>query len=157
MARRARGFTLVELLIVVVIVAILATVAIPAYQSQATRSRRATAKAALMEFATVMERYYAKNGTYCGAGTSADADCGAGGTDIGAPTIFATEAPTDGTAYYDLTIADVSPTTYVLRATPKAGGPQAGDGYLELTNTGVRRWDRNGDGDTADADEDSWD
>ncbi|MGQ9832079.1 MAG: type IV pilin protein [Thermochromatium sp.] len=64
---KQRGFSLIELMIVVAIIAILAAVAYPSYQSQVAQSRRATAQGCLMELAQFMERYYTTNMTYAGA------------------------------------------------------------------------------------------
>jgi type IV pilus assembly protein PilE len=147
MKKTQHGFTLIELMIVIVIISILAGIALPAYQNYLTKSRRGDAQGALNNFANVMERYYTENYTYEGAA--------AGGADTGAPAIFSTTAPLDGNSvYYNLTIQAADATTFTLRATPV--NAQAGNGYLELTSTGLRRWDRNNDGDTGDADEDHW-
>ena len=62
-----RGFTLIEVMIVVVIISILAAIAYPAYQSQLQQSRRIDAQTALLELAQYMERYYTTNGSYTGA------------------------------------------------------------------------------------------
>ncbi len=61
-----KGFTLIELMIVVVIVAIIASIAYPSYQDQIRKSRRADAKAALMDAAAKMERHYTQFGRYSG-------------------------------------------------------------------------------------------
>lgn len=129
-----RGFTLIELMIVVAIVGILAAIAYPSYQSSVEKSRRSDAMAALTAFSTAMERHYTDNGnSYLGAAVS--------GADTGAPAIFPTEAPLEGsTKFYDLTIADASRTTYELHATPK--GAQAGDGVLRLYSNGTREWNK---------------
>ena len=66
-ARRAKGFTLIELMIVVAIVAILATIANAGYQRFVVKSRRAAAATCLQERAHFMERYYTTNLTYVGA------------------------------------------------------------------------------------------
>ncbi|QBQ56274.1 type IV pilin protein [Nitrosococcus wardiae] len=145
--RKQKGFTLIEIMIVVAIVAILASVAFPSYQESIQKSRRGDAQGALTAFAAAMERHFTENNTYEGAAT--------GGNDTGTPAIFATEAPLDGAdKFYDLTIVNpTNATTYTLRATPK--NAQAGDGYLELTSTGVRRWDENNNG-AIDAGETDW-
>lgn len=146
--RKARGFSLLELMIVVAVVAILASLAYPAYQDHVRKTRRADAQGALVALSNAMERWYTENNTYLGAA--------AGGADTGAPAVYATQVPVDGgTATYDLTIEAATGTTYTLRATPV--NVQGGDGYLELLSTGARGWDRNDDGDTADANETSWD
>jgi len=59
-----RGVTLTELMIVVVVLGILATVAYPSYRQYAARAKRTEAKAALLQIATMQERYYLQNNTY---------------------------------------------------------------------------------------------
>jgi type IV pilus assembly protein PilE len=62
-----KGFTLIEMMVVVAIIAILAAIAYPSYTEQVARGRRADAKAALLETAQWMERRYTMNNTYVGA------------------------------------------------------------------------------------------
>jgi type IV pilus assembly protein PilE len=59
-----RGFTLVELMIVVVIVAILLAVALPSYQNSVQKGRRADAKSALLDAANRQEGNMLDRGTY---------------------------------------------------------------------------------------------
>jgi prepilin-type N-terminal cleavage/methylation domain-containing protein len=90
---RSGGFTLIELMIVVVVIGILAAIAYPSYQEHVRKARRADAQTALLELAQFMERHYTANGKYL---TSANA----------APTLPFSEAPKDGTGkYYDLSFA----------------------------------------------------
>ena len=58
------GFTLIELMIVVVVISILVTVAYPSYQDHVRKGRRAEGKTALLKAAQVQERYYSDNNTY---------------------------------------------------------------------------------------------
>ena len=136
---RENGFTLTELMIVVVVVGILATIALPAYQDSVRKAKRSDAQGALMGFANAMERHFTTNGTYLGAGTT-------NGGDEGAPTVFQTTSPLDSDrAAYNLTIKPgVTASAYTLVA--EAIGGQEGDGDMELTSTGVRRWDQGDDG-----------
>jgi type IV pilus assembly protein PilE len=136
--RRYRAFTLIELIVALVIIGILAAIAFPSYQNSIRKSRRSDGQAALLGFANAMERHFTANTTYLGAA--------AGGADSGAPAIFPTQAPIDGsTKYYNLTIKNtITARTYTLVATPI--NAQAGDGVMELDNTGVRRWDEDNDG-----------
>ncbi|MCW9018005.1 MAG: type IV pilin protein [Kangiellaceae bacterium] len=127
--KRNRGFTLVEIMIVVAIVGILFAIAYPSYQNYIIRSKRADAMGALLNAAQAMERYKVNNYDY---------DVG---TNIA--TVFATQVPVDGgTAYYTLSIASTA-TTYTITATPT--GSMAGlDGALTLRNTGARQWTDSG-------------
>ena len=65
MALRARtaGFTLIELMIVVVIATILLSIAIPSYMSQMRESRRTEAKTALLDLAGREESYFSTTGS----------------------------------------------------------------------------------------------
>lgn len=64
--RRAaqRGFTLVELMITVVVVAILTSIGYAAYTEQIAKSRRAAARALVMDVMQHEERFYTENSTY---------------------------------------------------------------------------------------------
>ncbi len=70
-AGRSRGFTLIELMIVVVIVGILVAIAYPAYQDNVRRTRQADAQAQIMAFGSALERYRGKHFSYDGATLSA--------------------------------------------------------------------------------------
>ena len=144
MKHHIKGFTLIELMVVVAIIAIIASIAYPSYQEQVRSSRRTTAMGDLQGLAQALERYFNANDTYVGAGTVG-----------GAPNVYASESPLESsTKYYDLSTEALSGTAYTIRATPK--GSQAGDGIIELSFTGARTWDENNDG-TITASERDWD
>jgi len=138
MNKKIKGFTLIELMIVIAVVAILAAVAYPSYFETVKKSRRSDAQGVLMGLAGAMERHYTNNSTYVGAGDSGD-------TATGVPTIYAVKSPLDGSAvYYNLTIEAADSSSYTLRATDV--NAQDDDGYLEILSTGVKRWDRDDSG-----------
>jgi type IV pilus assembly protein PilE len=64
-----RGITLMELMIVVVIIGILTAMAYPSYRQYVAKAKRNEAKSALLQIATLQERFYLSNGTYTTAMT----------------------------------------------------------------------------------------
>ena len=130
----ARGFTLVELMIALVIMALIGAISLPLYTEHVDSTRRSDGKSALMQMSAAMHRFKTENDTFVGT-------VDAGGSPIAS--FFPDEAPFDGrTALYDLTAA-VTATTFTLTATPKATGTLAGDGAMTLTHTGVKTWNGN--------------
>lgn len=121
----SKGFTLLELMIVVVVVAILASIALTSYQDQVVRSRRAAGAACLQERAQFMERYYSTNLTY-----------------VGAPNPPACDANVSPfyTVSYAVAPAAGTPRAYTLQAVPQ-GAQAANDaecGTLTVNQQGAR-------------------
>ncbi len=113
----ARGFTLIELMIVVAVIAILAAIAVPSYADHVRKSRRAQAKADLVEYAAGAERFHTVNNTYVGYKFP-----------NGAETI---QSPREGgTAAYTITLATAA-RTFTLTAT--AGTDQSKDKCRNLS------------------------
>lgn len=132
---RQRGFTLIELMVVVAIVAILAAIAYPAYNDSVRKSRRGQAKADLVELAQRAERFHTVNNTYVGFWNTV-------------ATGHRVSPRTGGTAAYNLTEAEAA-NTFTLTATPQ--GKQTADtlcGTLTLNQAGQKG--ENGSGDLAD-------
>lgn len=129
--RQQRGFTLLELMIVVVVLGIIAAIAYPSYQEHVKKSRRANAQAALMELAQFMERRYTTTGSY---GDDDD-------NDVELP--FDQSPREGGEAFYDLQL-DSEPTTYTLKAVPVNAMEGDDCGTMTLTHTGARSADQGG-------------
>jgi len=116
MRRSNRGFTLIEIMIVIAIIGIIITIAAPSYTEYLKKGRRAEVVSLLSEQAQTLERFYTRNNAYTGV------------TGLSTGNDFYTITPT---------IADQ---TFVLTATRKTGTAMATDkcGDFTLTNTGVR-------------------
>lgn len=126
-----RGFTLIELMIVVAIIAVLARVALPAYFDSVRKSRRADAITALNQVAQAQERWRANNAAYTAVLTGA-------GLNVANPS----------SGYYTLAIA-VGPTATAYAVTATAAGSQLNDtrcssltlamnsGAISYTSTGT--------------------
>jgi type IV pilus assembly protein PilE len=109
---RQRGFTLIELMIVVAIIGILASIVYPSYTDYLRSSRRADAQSDMLKIQLGMEKWRANNNTY--SSTLANAGF------------------TDANPYYSYEIADTSASAYTIKAA--AGGDQANDtGCTSLT------------------------
>jgi type IV pilus assembly protein PilE len=108
-----RGFTLMEVMITVAIIAILAAIAVPAYNEQVHKSRRADAKVALEQTAQSLERCYVDNNTFVYDAANAP----------GCP-----QSHTTSDGYYTIAVAATT-TTYTLTATPTTKGGQDEDSH----------------------------
>lgn len=117
----AKGFTLIELMIVVAIIGIISMFAIPKYSQYVVRGNRAAAEAFMMDVANREKQYLLDARIY-------------------APNLatLSMTTPASVSKYYTLTISApaTTPPSYTITATPVAGGKQAGDGTLTLDDLG---------------------
>lgn len=118
--RLARGFSLIELMVVVVVIAILAAVAYPNYRDSTLKSRRGQAKADLVELAQILERRHTVQNSYAGA----------------VPTLSDSSA----LRHYTFTPTSLATgaQTFTLTATPTGGQTADACGTLTLTHTGQK-------------------
>jgi type IV pilus assembly protein PilE len=131
--RKARGFTLIELMVVVAVVAIIAAVALPAYFAQIRHSRRSEVQGAMQAAALAEERVRADCTTYASAATTSTTAWTSGSTPAGCASTVTLGGYPYTNSYYTVTIpvAGVSPTGYTIQAVPV--GTQAKDSSFGTT------------------------
>jgi len=115
------GFSLLELMIVVVVIAILAAVVYPNYRESVLKSRRGQAKADLVEMAQILERRHTVQNDYRGALPSLSDSSALAHYTFGPEGGFASGSQ-----------------TFTLTATPTGGQAEDVCGTLSLTNTGQK-------------------
>ena len=118
MNKKTRGFTLIELMIVIAILAIIVAVGYPSYMEHIKKSRRAEGMGQLLELADRMERAYSDGGTY--------------------PTVISEVyvATTDG-GFYTLSIVSANNVSFTVSAAPTSLGRQNDDKCETFTLTSL--------------------
>ena len=128
---RQRGYTLIELMVVIVVLALLASIGVPSYMNQVRRANRADAREALTIAANAQERFFATNSAY-----TADLNI------LGLPTAGGVTRSKNG--HYQITVqpgnTGAIATSYRLTAVPVAGDTQTNDvacALMSLDSAGV--------------------
>jgi type IV pilus assembly protein PilE len=115
----SRGFTLIELMIVVAVIGVLGLIALPSFMDSVRKSRRSDAIEAVTQIQQAQERWRANNPSYNNdlAGAKAAGGLGLSGT--------------SAKGYYGLALSNVTAAGYTITATAMAGTSQAADTHCQ--------------------------
>ena len=131
-----RGFSLIELMIVVAIVAIISAFAYPSYQRYVIKAKRSVAQNALLQVADRQQQFFMDNKRFAADVTNLGFPASPYVVDDnGTPTVAS-----DGDAVYSLSLSNVTATTWTATAAP-LNGQLSRDTYcgsLSITQTGAK-------------------
>ena len=120
-----KGFTLIELMIVVAIVAIMSAIAYPSYQQYVIKTKRTDMMSEMQNIASEIESRKLAQGSYRAIS-------------VGIKDEFAIEYPRQGTQLYDVTITDPLVAKWIITAAPKPNSQVIKDGTLTLNYQGIK-------------------
>lgn len=132
MQKKKAGFTLIELMIVVVIISLIAAFGYPSYVNSIRKANRNAVQGDLEAAAQAMAAFRSMNFTYNNASLSSTG-------------VFRSTSPDSGAPQYDLVFANGTTLNgsaggFEIYARPRAGSRMAGTGALGIDNNGQRCW-----------------
>ncbi|WP_201608145.1 type IV pilin protein [Psychrobacter okhotskensis] len=131
--KNQRGFTLIEMMIVVAIIGVLAAIAYPSYQQYVIKTKRTDMMSEMQNIASEIESRKLAQGSYSAIS-------------VGIKDEFAIEYPRQGDKLYDVTINPIPLTPpdntltdkWNVSATPKPNSKMTNDGILTLNYQGIK-------------------
>ncbi len=122
-SRANGGFTLIELMIVVVIVAILAAIAYPSFQQYMRETKRADAHTALLRISALQEKWFSDRSQYATSTTS-----------LG----YAAHPAVSNDRFWEISVAAAGPAGFTLSAAPAGSHTDAACNPITLTSAGLK-------------------
>lgn len=122
-----KGYSLIELMVVVAIIGIISAIAYPSYQSYSCDTYRGQAVADLKVCALALDRYYSDGFTYLGAVIDDD----------DADSLCDEFSPDEGNAKFDLSLTTLTQNNYVIQAAPSAGQACGSGTTIQLAADGT--------------------
>lgn len=126
-AQRRRGFTLIEIMVVVALVAVLTAIALPIYRSQVLKARRTDAKTALLDLASREERYFTTNNAY----TNVPGQLGYAGA-------FPVAVPSSSEFIYGISVTASTTSSWTATAVPNGNQVNDSCGTYVINDQGVQ-------------------